>query len=267
MAKFRAPLETTVISSQLTLTQLQTLATDLVGVHQASASNFVIKCSDQLEAGTIEINETWETNLTQCSSAAASKTKTGLEAMATLSIGDDRIDLFQLATNGKGNNVAPIVAVSGITTGSTTVTSSALFANVLVGYRVTGTGIPANTFVTAKASSSSLTINIAATATNVSASLTFTSTTPALVRVGDDSGLTIGTSDYGYKTVILRPYSGGVPTQEVSRWFIFPAAGIEGTLSQSFSLQNQYSYQLKFTAYDPSELNYKLLRGNTALLT
>jgi hypothetical protein len=267
MAKFRAPLETTVINYQLSLAQLQTLATDLVSVHQANTSNFVIRCNDQLEAGTIEINETWETNLTQCSSAPASKTKTGLEAMATLSIGDDRIELFQLATNGKGTNTAPVVAVSSITTASTTVTSATLFGSVLVGYRVSGTGIPANTIVTSKASASSITISNAATVTNASASLTFTPSSPALVKIGDDSGLTTGTSDYSFKTVVLRPYSGGVPTQDISRWFTFPAAGIEGTLSQSFSLQNQYSYQLKLTAYDPFEYNYKILRGNTALLT
>lgn len=267
MAKFRAPLETTVINQQLTISQLQTLATDLVSVYQASANNYIIKCSDQLEAGTIDINETWETNLTQCSSAAASKTKTGLEAMATLSIGDDRIKLFQLATNGKGTNATPVVVSSGITTGSPTVSSSTGFANVLVGYSVTGTGIPANTTVIAKASTSSMTLSNAATVTNASASLTFTPSSPALVRIGDDSGLTTGTSDYGFKTVVFRPYSGGVPTQDTSRWFIFPAAGVEGSLSQSFSLQNQYSYQLKMTAYDPQENNYKILRGNTALLT
>lgn len=267
MAKFRAPLETTVINQQLTIAQLQTLAADLESVYQASADNYVIKCSDQLEAGTIDINETWETNLTQCSSAAASKTKTGLEAMATLSIGDDRIKLFQLATNGLGTETAPIVAESSITQSSRTITSAALFGNVLVGYSVSGTGIPANTTVTAKASDSSLTLSNAASATDATASLTFTSPSPALVRIGDDSGLTTGTSDYGFKTVVLRPYSGGVPTQDVSRWFIFPAAGVEGSLSQSFSLQNQYSYQLKFTAYDPQEYNYKILRGNTALLT
>ncbi len=46
---------------------------------------------------------------------------------------------------------------------STTVTSSALFANILVGTKVTGTGIPANTVVATKTSASNITLNHAAT--------------------------------------------------------------------------------------------------------
>lgn len=57
---------------------------------------------------------------------------------------------------------------------STTVTSSSLFANVTVGSKVTGAGIPANTLVASKASDSSLTLNHAATlTTSTPTSLTF----------------------------------------------------------------------------------------------
>ena len=117
MAKFRAPLETTVISTRLTVAELRTLETDFA-THQSNDANFVIRCNDQLEASTLDINETWEANQTQCSSAPATKTKTGLEAMATLSIGDDRRKLFQLATNGAGvtpanRTIADVAYTSG----------------------------------------------------------------------------------------------------------------------------------------------------------
>ena len=146
-------------------------------------------------------------------------------------------------------------------------TSTNSFAAVSVGDTFNGaTGFNDGAYVVSKAADSlSITVSEAASGSG-SESFTFVSPSATLIKIGDDSGLTTGTAEYGYKTVVFRPYSGGVPTPDITRWFVFPAAGIEGQLSQSFSLQNQYSYTMTFTAYDPDEVNYKVLRGNTALL-
>ena len=59
---------------------------------------------------------------------------------------------------------------------STTVTSAALFGDVEVGMDISGTGIPANNYVTAKASTSSITIKVAATATGTPTDIVFAGT-------------------------------------------------------------------------------------------
>ena len=56
---------------------------------------------------------------------------------------------------------------------NTTVTSAALFGSVDVGMNISGTGIPANNYVTAKASTSSITIKVAATATGTPTDIVF----------------------------------------------------------------------------------------------
>lgn len=265
MAKFRAPLHITVITPILSVPQLQTLAADLPTLSVAPG-NFMITCGDQLNAASMTIAETYQENKTQCSEAPINKTKTGLNVMAEISIAEDRMDLFSLAVNGTNTNATPIVAVSGITTGSSTVTSAALFALVNIGDAVIGTGIPANTTVVAKASSSSLTISANATATNATASLTFTPTVPSLIRIGDNAGATQG-AEIPYRTIVFRPLAGNTPTTNQSRWLVFPAAAIEGDMQTSYGLDQQFEYKLKMTAFDPFERGYKVLRGLTSLLT
>lgn len=89
---------------------------------------------------------------------------------------------------------------------------------------------------------------------------------PELLTIGDDSGLTTGTANLPYRTAIIRPYVAGVPATDSRQWYIFPAAGVEGRATQSFSLQTQRSYNITITAYDPQQLNYKVLRGKPTLL-
>lgn len=70
-----------------------------------------------------------------------------------------------------------LAAITCTTTNtSTTVTSAALFGSVKVGMDVSGTGIPANNYVTAVASTSSLTIKVAATATGTPTDIVFAGT-------------------------------------------------------------------------------------------
>lgn len=266
MAKFRAPLHATIISPARTVAQLQTIQADLPTLISAPG-NFTITCGDQLNAATMTISEIYQENRTQCSEAPLNKTKTGLTASVEISIAEDRMDLWSLAVNGVNTTATPVVAVSSITTGSATITSSALFANVNVGDVVSGTGIPVGSTVIAKATNSSLTISANATATNASASLTFTAPVPALVRVGDQAGLTQGSTELPYRTIVLRPLSGGTPTTDINRWIIFPAASIEGNMTSSYGLDQQFEYRIMMTAFDPQERGYKVLRGNTALLT
>jgi hypothetical protein len=265
MAKFRAPLHITVITPYLTVTQLQTLATDLPTL-ASTTGNFAITCGDQLNAATMTIQETYQENKTQCSEAPVSKTKTGLNAMAEISIAEDRPDLFSLAVNGVNTTAAAVVAVSSITSGSPTVTSAALYGSVNVGDAVTGTGIPANTVVSAKASTSSVTLSANATVTNATASLTFTPTVPSLIRIGDQAGSTQGI-EIPYRTIVFRPLAGNAPTTNQSRWIIFPTAAIEGDMQSSYGLDQQFEYKLKMSAFDPLERGYKVLRGLTSLLT
>jgi hypothetical protein len=265
MAKFRAPLHITVLTPVLTVSQLQTLAADLP-TSSVAAGNFMITCGDQLNAATMTISETYQENKTQCSESPINKTKTGLNAMAEVSIAEDRMDLFSLAVNGTNTNATPIVATSGITTGSPNITSAALFANVNVGDAVTGTGIAAGSVVSAKTSSSAITLSANATATNASASLTFTPTVPSLIRIGDQAGATQG-AEIPYRTIVFRPLAGNTPTTNQSRWIIFPAAAIEGDMQSSYGLDQQFEYKLKMSAFDPFERGYKVLRGLTSLLT
>lgn len=266
MAKVRAPLHATIITPARSVVQLQTLATDLPTL-VSTAGNFVISCGDQLNAATMTIEEMYQENKTQCSEAPINKTKTGLTSMVEMSIAEDRPDLWSLALNGVNTTATANVLVSGITSGSAAVTSATLFAPVNVGDAVTGTGIPAGATVIAKASTSAVTISAPATVTNASASLTFTPSNPALVKVGDQSGLTQGSSELPFRTIVYRPLSGGIPTTDVSRWVVFPFAAVEGSQQTSYGIDQQYEYKLKMTAYDPFERGYKVLRGNTALLT
>ena len=86
------------------------------------------------------------------------------------------------------------IASSG-TNGSRTVTSAALFGPVQVGQMITGTGIPAFTFVTAKASTSSITISQAYTgSTGVITGATFSSDGQYLVV--PEGGVSLVTQNY-----------------------------------------------------------------------
>jgi hypothetical protein len=265
MAKFRAPLHISVITPQLTVAQLQTLAADLPTLLN-TAGNFTITCGDQLNAATMTIQETYQENKTQCAEAPINKTKTGLNAMAEISIAEDRMDLFSLAVNGTNTNATPVVAASSITSGSPNITSAALYANVNVGDAVTGTGIPVGTTVLTRTSSSAITLSANATVTNASASLTFTPTIPSLIRIGDQAGATQGV-EIPFRTIVFRPLAGNTPTTQQSRWIIFPSAAIEGDMQSSYGLDQQFEYKLKMNAYDPFERGYKVLRGLTSLLT
>jgi len=266
MAKFRAPLHVTVLTPFLSVAQLQTLAADLPTLAQ-SPSSFVITCGDQLNAANMTLQEIYQENKTQCSESAINKTKTGLNAMCDLSIADDRMDLFSLAVNGVNASRAPQAITASITTGSPAITGGAgAFANVNVGDAVTGTGIPANTKVLVKTSATALTLSANATATNATASLTFTSTVPGLVRIGDQAGLTQGSTELPYRTVVFRPLSGNAPTAEVSRWIIFPTASMEGDMQSTYGLDQQFNYSLKIMGFDPFERGYKALRGDLSLL-
>lgn len=72
------------------------------------------------------------------------------------------------------SNISYDHILSSTTNNSATITSTALFANVKIGSKVTGAGIPVNTVVASKASNSSLTLSHAATATtSTPTSLTF----------------------------------------------------------------------------------------------
>lgn len=64
--------------------------------------------------------------------------------------------------------------------GSETVTSTSLFANVLVGSLVSGAGIPPGAWVIAKASSSSITISQPASAASTTVALTYSAYTTAI---------------------------------------------------------------------------------------
>lgn len=81
---------------------------------------------------------------------------------------EDIIDVFATAT-------APS-ALTTVTTGSTTLTSAALFGSIVPGMHITGTGIPNNTQVRSVESTSSLTMTRAAT-DSTSNSRTFSPTT------------------------------------------------------------------------------------------
>jgi hypothetical protein len=266
MAKFRAPLNFLVITPALTVAELQTLANNLSTL-QAAAGNFTITCGDQLEAASLTITEQYENNMTQCSMSPINKTKVGLESSVTISIADDRPDLFALATNAQTVNQSSQVLTGAITTGSPTITGTSGFAaTVNIGDVLSGVGIPIGTRVAAKPTLTTVTMNANATATNATASVTSTPITPSLIRIGDQAGLTQGSVELPYRTVLMRPLSGNAPTPDINRWLIFPRASIEGEMTTSFGLQNQFSYSLKMTAFDPEERGYKVLRGNTALL-
>lgn len=189
-------------STAITLDQNATATATGVSLTFSPLAVSVIKAVDQLEASTLNINEMYENNMSQASMAPANKTKVGLEASLEISIGDDRLSLFGLASNAKAFQ---------------------------------GTGIDAGG-------------------------------EPELLTIGDDSGLTTGTSTLPYRTAVIRPYVAGVASTNARDWYIYPWAGVEGKLSQSFSLQTQRSYSVTITAYDPFQLNYKVLRGKTSLL-
>lgn len=266
MAKFRAPLNFLVITPALSITELQTLPVN-ISTLSAAVGNFTITCGDQLEASTLTITEQYENNMTQCSMSPINKTKVGLEASVQISIGEDRPDLFALATNAQTVNQNSQVVTGGIVTGSPTITGTSGFAaTVNIGDLLSGTGIPVGTRVSSKPSLTTITMNTNATATNASASITATPITPSLIRIGDQAGLTQGSIELPYRTVLMRPLSGNTPTADINRWLVFPRASVEGEMTSSFGLQNQFSYSLKMTAFDPEERGYKVLRGNTALL-
>lgn len=258
---FRAPMEFTIFRPFLSLAQLQTLESNLETL-QALPDTVVIRCKDQLEASTITLEETYESNMTQCSMAAASKTKTGLNGAAQISIGNDRLDLLAVATNASTVIGTPVVIADLDTvSGNKVITAaSGTFANVNISDKVTGTGIAPNTEVVRK-TATTVTLSRAATASGT-ASITFTPPSPSLIMMGDDAGLTTGTSELPFSTVLARPYSGKSPTKDPYRWLVFPEAGIEGNISASFGLQSQFSYNLNLTAYDSQETGMKVLRGD-----
>ncbi|GIW59550.1 MAG: hypothetical protein KatS3mg087_0616 [Patescibacteria group bacterium] len=200
MAKTRGPAEFTIITPALSLGALKTLVANFSTL-QATAT--VIKSSDQLDAATVTINEMYESNMTQASMAPISKTKTGLEATAKISIAEDDIKLFAIATNATS-------------------------------YQGTGVGEPGGD--------------------------------PELIVVSDQPGLTTGSSELPYRTVVIRPYTGNTPDTNVRNWVIFWQAGAEAQAEQSYSLQNQRSYTITLTAYDPANTGWKVIRGNPAYL-
>lgn len=81
--------------------------------------------------------------------------------------------MVQMRSSLTSSCTASTVINCTTTINSTTVTTTASFVAVVVGMKVTGSGIAADTYVTAKASTTSLTINKNATATASGTTLTF----------------------------------------------------------------------------------------------
>jgi hypothetical protein len=112
-----------------------------------------------------------------------------------------------------GRSGAPTTNTSlavGTTNASTTVTSAALFLSTDVGMRISGTGIPADAYITAFASASSVTISAAATATG--------SPTATVVRGGSmtvgitNASTTVTSSGLFLASDVGKPISGtGIP--------------------------------------------------------
>lgn len=249
-------------------------------------------------------------------------------------------DLKTLVTNFNTYTTTGITATvanctSLTTSRNITTTTANGFANAVVGQRITGTGIPTETFVESINSTTSITISknpttatagtltvTLATATintilatdqlneatlNISElyennmtqasmspasktktgsecslsvsiaddriSLLRTSTNAtsygannALITMGDQAGLTVGTASLPFSTVIIRPYIGGAIATTPGEWYIMPYAGAESQINLSFSLQNQRAYNITFTGYDPFEEGYRIMRGDPANL-
>jgi hypothetical protein len=84
--------------------------------------------------------------------------------------------------------------------------------------------------------------------------------------IGDDSGTRTGTSTRPFKTIVFRPYDNGVPTPDHDFWMVFPFADIEGDVSSAFKIGEDRGYKLMATAYDPLELNYRVIIGSPRLI-
>jgi hypothetical protein len=80
--------------------------------------------------------------------------------------------------------------------------------------------------------------------------------------LGDDVGLRTGSSARPYKTLVFRSYYNGSPDNNPDNWIIFPAADVEGDIEQLFNNKSDRGYLITFTAYDPTELNIKIILGN-----
>lgn len=116
---------------------------------------------------------------------------------------------FQTLEDGPRNTIIKVVGILdtadiplasgaktvGITTSSPTATI-ATTTDIVVGQRVTGTGIPANTYITAVSAGVGFTMSQNATATNASASLTLGGAVlfdPAVMSKVDDFGTGLAT--------------------------------------------------------------------------
>lgn len=274
MAKLRGPAEFTIITPALSVADLKLIANNLVTTYQNTSDFTVAACATT--SGSTAVTTT-TANGFQNVQIGMSVTGTGIPAGATVA--------------AKGSSTSITLSVNATATGaSVTLTFTPL--NVVIKasdqleaatlnieemyqdnltqasmapFNKTKVGMTAN----AQISIADDRIDLMRVATNARA---YQGTAgqagglPELITMGDDSGLTTGTTELPYRTVVIRPYVGGDPATDPGLWYIFPFAGVEGKLNLSFSIQNQRAYNLTLTAYDPNETNYKVLRGASALL-
>jgi hypothetical protein len=274
MAKLRGPAEFTIITPALTLTELKGLATTLVTTYQNTADFTVAACATTSGSATIT---TSTANGFQNVAVGMGVTGTGIPSGATVIT--------------KGSSTSLTISANATATGaSVTLTFTPL--NVIIKasdqleaatlnieemyqenmtqssmapFNKTKVGMTSN----AQISIADDRIDLMRVATNAAAyqgAGGLAGGLPELITMGDDSGLTTGSLELPYRTVVIRPYVGGQPATDPTLWYIFPYAGVEGKLNLSFSIQNQRAYNMTLTAYDPNETNYKVLRGSTALL-
>ena len=278
MAQGRGAAELTLISPFLSVAQLQTLETDLAGYQaQASGTNIVVPLSSTT-IGSPAVTTTTANgfaNVFPGSTVSGTGITAGTKVLSKTS--STAITLDQNATATGANNVTLTFSALGVVVikavdqlEASTLTINEMYENNMSQASMA----PANKTKVGLEASFEMSIS------DDRASLFAVSTNarvfhgagpeaggePELLLMGDDSGLTTGTANLPYRTAIIRPYVAGVPATDSRQWYIFPAAGVEGKATQSFSLQTQRSYSITITAYDPLQLNYKVLRGRPGLL-
>lgn len=235
---------------------------------------FVINRQDQLNQPVeVNIQEMWEPNLTQASSAPSSETKGGLTANAKVMLATDKFKVF-----AKSFNAAVIPETAETVTEVTSTGTTATVTNSLAhGYSKSDTvaiagatpaGYNGNIIVTSVPSPSTFTYTVVSgLATPATGTITAQSPEHGLMVLSDDAGLTFGTPELPFYTVLIRPFIGANPSQNPELYVIFPRAGVKGDASLKYSLGEQWGYSLSITGYpDPETGKNKVLRGNTALL-
>jgi hypothetical protein len=237
-------------------------------------STIVIGRHDQLNQPVeVNISEMWEPNLTQASNSASNETKVGLTATAKVTLAYDKFKVFSRVFNGKVTTESAKSVTTITRSGTVATVTTPTPHNYTKGDFITIAGATQvdynGTFVVATVTSTTTFTYAVANSpvTPATGTITVQSNDHGVMQLSDDAGLTFGTAELPFYTVVIRPYIGANVSTNPELYVIFPKAGMKANSQMQYSLGSQWGYSIDFTGYpdEATGLN-RVLRGDTSLI-